>query len=169
MFCVSMPRRARERLFRSGALLALLAAVLCGPSAARAADEPGRYTMTPTEEGALRLDTRTGAVSACSRVEGGGWACRAVADDRLELRKQVDRLAAENRTLSEEIERLKQLSRPAPRRQDEKAEGDHSWLPDQQDVERVMAYFQGMMRRFQAKLESLWEKVQQSGAESDSW
>ncbi len=106
-------------MIRSTACLAVLAAILSGPSAANAADAPGSYTMTPTDDGALRLDTRTGAVSACSRTEDG-WECRAVVDDRQELQKQLDRLARQN-------ERLKQRSEPAPR---EKAEGGRSWLPD---------------------------------------
>jgi hypothetical protein len=34
----------------------------------------GRYTLQPSGDGVIRLDTRTGTVSSCSN-SGAGWAC----------------------------------------------------------------------------------------------
>jgi hypothetical protein len=45
------------------------------------ASENGRYAMTPTFDGFLRLDTRTGKVSHCV-VKDGGARCTLAADER---------------------------------------------------------------------------------------
>ena len=60
--------------------------------------ENGRYSMTPIPEGVLRLDTRTGTVSTCTR-NGAGWACYAVPDERTALDAEIGRLQAEVETL----------------------------------------------------------------------
>ena len=51
-------------------------AILCALSLPAGAQEAGRFTMTPTANGVIRLDTRTGALSTC--VSGAeGLVCRA--------------------------------------------------------------------------------------------
>src|SRR3954447_19744923 len=60
--------------------------------------ENGRYSMTPIPEGVLRLDSRTGTVSTCTR-SGAGWACYAVPDERTALDAEIGRLQAEVETL----------------------------------------------------------------------
>lgn len=54
------------------------------------ADENGRYTLSATDSGYLRLDTRTGAVSVCTPK--GGWTCRVVPDERAALDREIGRL-----------------------------------------------------------------------------
>ena len=58
--------------------------------------ENGRYTLSPTGDGVLRLDTRTGAVSTCSN-SGAGWACYAVPDERAAMDAEIGRLQADIR------------------------------------------------------------------------
>ncbi len=55
------------------AMLVMLAAALPG-RAGEADPEAGRYSITATDGGFTRLDTRTGAVSHCTRSEGI-WRC----------------------------------------------------------------------------------------------
>ena len=64
--------------------------------------ENGRYSMTPIPEGVLRLDTRTGTVSTCTR-NGAGWACYAVPDERTALDAEIGRLQAEVEKLKGQI------------------------------------------------------------------
>ena len=115
---------------------------------------PGRYTMTPTAEGMLRLDARTGAVSLCSN-DSGAWTCKSVPDDRMALENEIDRLSEENAKLRAE------LGKPAREGEDEAdhtgREGQDSrrWLPNDQDVEEFMTFFEKMMRRFKELVESL--------------
>ena len=50
--------------------------------------------MTPIPQGVLRLDTRTGTISTCTRNDAG-WACYAVPDERSALDAEIGRLQAE--------------------------------------------------------------------------
>jgi hypothetical protein len=60
--------------------------------------ENGRYSFNPVANGLLRLDTRTGQVSHCSRNDSG-WACKVVRDERSALETEIARLQGENATL----------------------------------------------------------------------
>ncbi|WP_291862390.1 hypothetical protein [Bradyrhizobium sp.] len=64
--------------------------------------ENGRYALSPVADGVLRLDTRTGAVSTCSK-NGAGWACYAVPDERAALDAEIGRLQADNARLKTEL------------------------------------------------------------------
>jgi len=48
--------------------------------------ENGRYSFNPVADGVLRLDTRTGQVSQCSRSDAG-WACKVVPAERCRHRQ----------------------------------------------------------------------------------
>jgi hypothetical protein len=80
-----------------------LALVLCAAaSTSFAAEEPGRYTMTPAGDGFLRLDSATGAVSIC-RQKLDAWTCEGVADNALALKQEIDRLTGENQELKDKL------------------------------------------------------------------
>jgi hypothetical protein len=70
--------------------------------------ENGRYSFNPVADGVLRLDTRTGQVSQCSRSDAG-WACKVVPDERSALETEIARLQGENATMKKEL-----LSRGLP-------------------------------------------------------
>lgn len=150
-------------------LLSLLA-LLAWPPPAQAGDPP-RYSMTPVEEGALRLDGRTGAVSLC-RAYDAGWACEAVPDAHLDLQREVERLREENAALRKErgelraeIERLESEARqreeadPAAKKQDRiTPEGESSAsgpAPGEETIEEMMTVLEKMVDRFREMLESL--------------
>jgi hypothetical protein len=63
--------------------------------------ENGRYSFHPVVDGVLRLDTRTGQISQCSRSDAG-WACKVVPDERSVLETEIARLQGENATLKKE-------------------------------------------------------------------
>jgi hypothetical protein len=52
--------------------------------AAGAQDSDGRYRLSLTPEGCLKLDSRSGAVSACKRGPDG-YQCRLVPDEQAAL------------------------------------------------------------------------------------
>lgn len=91
----------RDRLW-----LVPVAAVLMLAGSAQAGTAPdsenGRYTFSTTDDGVLRLDTRSGKVSACTR-KAGDWACYAVPDERAALDAEIGRLAAENARLKQAL------------------------------------------------------------------
>src|ERR1700759_4660343 len=86
----------------------LLVAAIClaGLVPANAAETPdtenGRYTLQPSGDAMLRLDTRTGTVSNCSN-SGAGWACYAVPDERAAMDTEIGRLQAENEKLKAQL------------------------------------------------------------------
>lgn len=120
--------------------------------------ENGRYSMTPIPEGVLRLDTRTGTVSTCTR-NGSGWACYAVPDERSALDAEIGRLQAEveklkgqiaaGPTVSGKIDEALPKSDPF-KKEPKIAEGERRIeipLPSDQDVDRVMSFLEKAWRR----------------------
>src|SRR5215813_8003401 len=59
-------------------------------------------TASILADGVLRLDTRTGQVSQCSRSDIG-WACKVVPDERSALETEIARLQGENTSLKKEL------------------------------------------------------------------
>lgn len=115
---------------------------------------PGRYEMERTEDGYVRLDTQTGAISLC-HPKNNGWACEAVPDDRLALEEEIQRLDEENQELREQVAELNG---------DPSADGDKFVLelPSKEDVlngvdqageiasdtiDRVQSWFQDMKKQ----------------------
>ncbi|MBN9603005.1 MAG: hypothetical protein J0G33_08740 [Afipia felis] len=82
--------RTKGIIYAGSAAVALLAAVNVAHAQNPPADENGRYTLSATDNGYLRLDTRTGAVSICTRK--GGWTCRVVPDERAALDQEIGHL-----------------------------------------------------------------------------
>ena len=74
------------------------AAPMLFSAGAIAQDANGRFTMTPTPEGFLKLDSRTGVVSQCLR-QGPNYECRLIPDERAALQDEIDRLTRENAEL----------------------------------------------------------------------
>lgn len=121
--------------------------------------ENGRYSMTPIPEGVLRLDTRTGTVSTCTR-NGAGWACYAVPDERSALDAEIGRLQAEVETLkgqlaagptvSGKIDEALPKSDSLKKGEPKVAEGDRKLeipLPSDQDMDRMMSFLEKAWRR----------------------
>ncbi|MEY9181450.1 hypothetical protein ABIG06_003082 [Bradyrhizobium sp. USDA 326] len=121
--------------------------------------ENGRYSMTPIPEGVLRLDTRTGTVSTCTK-NGAGWACYAVPDERTALDAEIGRLQAEverlkgqlaaGPTVSGKVDEALPKSDQLKKAEPKTAEGERKIeipLPSDQDVDRVMSFLEKAWRR----------------------
>ena len=126
--------------FRFAVIIAFAAVCLAGNVAFAAESAPdsenGRYTFSPTADGMMRLDTRTGTVSNC-RNSPAGWACYAVPDERKALDQEIGRLQVENQKLKAQL-----ASR------DPAASGKIEIpLPSDQDMDRVMSFLQHAWKR----------------------
>lgn len=139
---------------------------------ARADDASGRYTMTPTEGGFIRMDTQTGAMSMCAGKEGE-WTCRAMPDDQKILQDKIAGLEEQNRKLQEENRRLEEVLGLAP---DKPADGSSPGqsgppgapkgnfkLPTEKDLDQAFDYFEGMLKKFQDRLKKLEEQDKRDG------
>jgi hypothetical protein len=149
--------------FLSTIAVAALAFGLTGGAAAQAAmpdTENGRYALSMTPDGVLRLDTRTGAVSTCSN-SGAGWACYAVPDERAALDAEIGRLQADNEKLKKElasrepvvtgkIEESMPKSDSLRKTESKIAEGERKIeipLPSDRDMDRMMSFLERAWRR----------------------
>ena len=148
-------------------LLSVLAVLALGLAGAKAAPpqampdtENGRYALSSTPDGVLRLDTRTGAVSTCNNT-GAGWACYAVPDERAALDTEIGRLQADNEKLRQELASREpvvtgKIEEPMPKSDSLKksepkvAEGERKIeipLPSDRDMDRMMSFLERAWRR----------------------
>ena len=136
-------------------------------SAAEPDRENGRYSFTPSADGMVRLDTRTGAVSNCSNSPAG-WACYAVPDERKALDEEIGRLQAENETLKA---RLAARDTASVGKSDKPAAPDSVAaqrkieipLPGDQDMDKVMSFLQRAWKRLVEMANQVQKDVAGSG------
>ena len=119
--------------------------------------ENGRYTLSQTADGFIRLDTRSGAVSTCSN-KGNGWACYAVPDERKAMDETIGRLQEENDRLKAQLaareggpqgktdEALPKSDKQAVPKADTERKIEIP-LPSDADVDRAMSFLERAWRR----------------------
>jgi hypothetical protein len=90
------------RMFALALTLSLADSAAASAQTATPDSENGRYSFSPVADGVLRLDTRTGQVSQCSRSDIG-WVCKVVPDERSTLETEISRLQGESATLKKEL------------------------------------------------------------------
>jgi hypothetical protein len=67
------------------------------------ADAPNYQLQTQADGTIVRLNVETGAISTCEAKEGGELVCRLSADERTALEAEIDKLAAENKVLADQL------------------------------------------------------------------
>ena len=106
--------------------------------------ENGRYSSYPIADGVLRLDTRTGQMSRCSRNDAG-WACMTIPDERVALEAEIARLQDQNAKLKKEL-----LARglPVPGVSSPSVpEGPEFKLPSDAEVDKIFSFLEKVWRR----------------------
>ena len=82
--CLGPLGKATMRLFALAVTMSLANFTVAWGQTPTPDNENGRYSFSSVADGVLRLDTRTGQVSQCSRSDAG-WVCKAVPDERSAL------------------------------------------------------------------------------------
>jgi hypothetical protein len=126
--------------------MAIAVAACAVPALAQPIDaDDKRFTLHKVDDGFLRLDGRTGAVSLCMRPDGG-WACRTVPDERSALEGEIARLGSQNAELKRAmLDRGAALPGQPPR--PPANVGVDKTLPNEAEVDRVMAFIEKVWRR----------------------
>ncbi len=135
-------------------------AILCGGPSLAAPDAPdksGRYTMSPTEDGVVRLDTQTGAMALCRRKDGT-WACEDMGDSQRTLMSEIDKLKVENKSLKDEIEQLEETLGLGDNQANAPSPHAKLTLPSEEDVDKAFDYFERMLNKLQERMQKLEEK-----------
>lgn len=114
--------------------IAVAAVVLAIPAAAQ---ETERYTLHKTDQGYVRMDTRTGAISSCEDREGQ-LICRTAADERMAFHDEIDRLEARITALEKRLEALE--GSPSAKLKTES--------PSEEEFEKALGYMERFFRRF---------------------
>jgi len=107
----------------------------------------GRFTFHRTDEGFLRLDGRSGQVSACMQ-RPAGWECRAVPDERAALEGEIARLQGDNANLKREL-LSRNLPLPSGSRPEVAGRGEnpHLDLPSDAELNRIMTFMEKVWKR----------------------
>jgi len=134
-------------------------AILCGRSFAgpAAPDNSGRYTMSQTEDGVVRLDTQTGAMALCRRKDDT-WACEDMADSQRMLMSEIDKLKSENKSLSDQVEHLEETLGLGDTQGDSPSPRAKLALPSEEDVDKAFDYLERMLSKLRERMEKLEEK-----------
>lgn len=140
---------SQERLMRPFAFALMMSFTAFAAASAQPAtpdSENGRYSFNPVADGVLRLDTRTGQVSQCSKSDAG-WTCNAVPDERSTLETEIARLQGENATLKKELLArglpLPGVPNPSVARPSE----PELKLPSDAEVDKVISFLEKAWRR----------------------
>lgn len=104
---------------------------------AQEAPRDGRFSMHPSGEGFVRLDTRTGVVSHCSASKEGVQ-CRTGADERAALDAEIERLTKDNADLRAKLAAATDQAPSARLR---------NALPSDEEVNRAIGWMESFMRR----------------------
>jgi hypothetical protein len=143
---------------RTTRLIISLVALAILPAAAVATDDTsGRYTMSPTEDGVVRLDTQTGAMALCQRKDGA-WACEDMDDSQRTLMNEIDKLRAENKSLKDQVDHLEETLGLGENQSDPPSPSTKLVLPSEADVDKAFDYFERMLNKLHERMEKLEEK-----------
>jgi hypothetical protein len=144
------------------AVLALVA-TMAQAQTATPDSENGRFTFNQVQDGLLRLDTRTGQVSLCSK-QAAGWACHAVPDERTALEGEIARLQNENATLKKDM-----IARGMPLPGGVKTNPPsikpeiELKLPSEADIDRLMTFMEKIWRRLIDMVQNLQKDIDKKG------
>lgn len=144
-------------------------------SAVLAATDPpsdGRFTMSPSGDGFVRLDRQTGAMDFCSR-QGSDWKCAPMAESQGSLRDELASKDKEIEALKDEKKRLEDMlgsgdtapdaARPEGSPAIPPPPGPTLKVPDEKDVDRMFDYVEGMIKKFKERIERLEKEEKDKG------
>ena len=123
----------------------LVAASIVLATANTALADNGRFVMEKSDQGYVRMDTQTGAMSICETKQDQ-VVCKMAADERAAFDEDI-------KALEDRIAALEQRLDDAPISMFREPNG----LPSQEEFERGLGYMEQFMRRFMGLAKELEE------------
>jgi hypothetical protein len=158
------------RALYAAAVIALVLSV--NADAQTPSKDHGRYTMSPTKDGFLRLDTETGAVALCTQSESG-WACNSVADHtNTSSSGELSRLEDENRELKDRVKELEanlEANTPPPGSLPPlEGPSGATQLPTEEQVDQALDYLEHVYQKIRDRIKKLDEPPPAENAKPDT-
>jgi hypothetical protein len=127
----------------------LVAGVMLGTVPSLAEEAPpaaGRYQIAPDEDGFVRLDTETGAMSHCVKRQGA-WTCDALAEDRVASDARIEGLTRDIDALTRKVDDL--TTRLATLEKSRRSEAPSAGAPtNDPELDRALSFAERLMQRF---------------------
>jgi hypothetical protein len=129
-------------------LLLALAPAAVPAQMPRSESDETRFSFHRADDGYLRLDGRTGQVSACTR-RPVGWICQTVPDERTVLESEILRLQTENAVLKRDLlsNHLPLPSGIKPEQPPTPVEAPRVQRPVKQELRRLVIFAESVWRR----------------------
>lgn len=134
-------------------VMIFLAAGMAAVAAPAVAQDVERYTIERTENGFVRMDTRTGRIAICEE-RGSQLVCRFAAEERDAYEDQLEGLQARVDALEARLSAL-EGGAPAPA------------IPSEEEFERTMGYMERFLRRFMGIVKDLDQSFRDTGPAPD--
>lgn len=127
-------------------------------------EKSGRYTLSPVEGGALRLDKETGSMALCRRREDK-WLCEPVEDKAIAADERIRKLETENKDLKAHIDNLESMLSKEPKSDVAPPVGSMP-VPSEEDVDKALDYVERMFKKFRDRLKKF--EQEKPGPEPDA-
>jgi hypothetical protein len=131
-----MRNTKRRNTIRRNTIAATGALIILSTMTGATAQEAERFQLERTDEGYVRMDTRTGAMSLC-RERSGQLVCAPAADERTAYEEDIATLQDQLETLEERVEALESVSSEAK-----------SELPSEDEFEQTLGLMERFFRKF---------------------
>ncbi|MEO1710161.1 MAG: hypothetical protein AAFR70_07825 [Pseudomonadota bacterium] len=171
----SATKRVATNLSQRGSLPTSALACLCLAATATLAvtndaSAAGRYTMSPSGDGFVRLDTETGLMSFCRKTDAA-WDCQAMQDTSAKMTRELETLRRENAKLKERLASRTTVippddSRPADGKAPDLGVPGLN-LPSEQEVDRALGYFNRVFKKFRDSMQDLRDEAARSRSEAE--
>lgn len=110
--------------------------------------DDGRFSIKPAGDGFIKLDTQTGALTHCRQLEAN-WTCKILNDQTGDLSASAEQVLEDAAKIKQENKALRaRVSQLEEKLAKLEKEPGQVKLPSDQDVEKIMGFFERLMERF---------------------
>lgn len=125
--------------------LIALALIFALSAAAGSTQQTGRYILKHAGDGFVRLDTRTGSLAHCLKIDGK-WQCESLDTGKSVHSTEIAQLKQQNKNLTNRVARLEAKLRELSG--ETRKPKSKLGLPSDQELDEIMGFFEKLVMRF---------------------